>query len=65
MGKTLQLLEILFILFTFHFVTERHVPLKPLNVARCARFGGITRRKHCSDLARASHTASIPQSFTG
>ena len=47
-GKTELLLLILFILFTSDFVTKQLLPLKPLNVAQCARFGGITWRKQSS-----------------
>jgi len=55
-GKTELLSEILFILFTFHFVTKQRLALKPLNVAgRAPDFGGITRRKQTADCVLTPH----------
>jgi len=64
-GKTELLLEILFSLFTFHFVTKQRLPLKPLNVARCARFAGITWHKQSSWLDDSPRTGNNPQFLTG
>ena len=53
------------ILFTFHFITKQRLPLKPLNVTRCAQFGGITRRKQSSWLDDSPSTSNNPQFLTG